>query len=135
MSSFLALGVATACALVLANCGGRDADQTEPLVTADVSGMTIGDVSYHLPPEATLLVQQPAIGPEDAPLYDSSQQTSSRWIVLVGCSDREQVDDSGSVEVSVISQDDFDESIRAQLDSGDLADTITCDGREYRSTP
>lgn len=131
----LQLIAATACTLALTNCGDRGQDQPDPLAIADVSGKSIAEVSDHVPSDATLLVQQPSIGSKDAPLYDSSQQTSTRWIVLAGCSDQKDLDSSDSVGVSVIPQDDYDKSMKSHVASGDLADTVTCDGRKYHSDP
>jgi ABC-type glycerol-3-phosphate transport system substrate-binding protein len=131
----LQIAACAACALALANCNDQGQDHPDHLAIADVSGKSIADVSDHVPSEATFLVQQPSMGSEDAPLYDSSQQESTRWIVLAGCSEQKDVDDSDTVEVSVIPQDDYDKSIKSQVASGELADTVTCDGREYHSNP
>jgi hypothetical protein len=131
----LQVAACVACTLVLTNCNDRGQDQPDPLAVADVSGKSIADVSDHVPSDATYLVQQPSIGPSDAPLYDASQQESTRWIVLAGCSDQKNLDDSTSVEVSVIPEDDYDTSIKSQVASGDLAETVTCEGRKYHSDP
>lgn len=121
------------CALALAGCSDHRSDQPAPLAIAGISGKSMADVSGHIRSETTLLVQQPSLGAKDAPLYDGSQQTSTRWIVLAGCSDQKTLDESSSVEVSVIPEEDYDDAMRSRAASGDLSDTVTCEGRTYRS--
>lgn len=120
--------------LVVSGCT-HSGDGSEELLIAGVEGRALGDVTVHVSPDATLLVQDasPVVGRE--PSYDTSQQDSANWTIVEGCSTRASVDASAEVELSVVPSDTYDQLVHGGVSDGQQRRTVTCEGLPEHSQP
>lgn len=54
------------------------------------------------------------------------------WIVVASCADSEDIGSATAIEVAVIPERTYSETVRAEIAEGLFADAVTCDGLSYR---
>jgi hypothetical protein len=98
---------------------------SEEASAGDLVGLTLAEAQSLLPEDPIYLVQDasPLVG--RVPTYSSFDFTSSRWMIIAACADREPLASASTIEIAVIPEGD--PLVSPSTKERDFAHAVTCD--------